>query len=46
MHQPLVVRVFRFRHTAEGLRYAVFRRSDDDAWQSVSGGVDRVIPED
>ncbi|MEU4222066.1 NUDIX domain-containing protein, partial [Actinoplanes sp. NPDC026623] len=23
-----------------GVRYAVFRRSDDDAWQSVSGGVE------
>lgn len=40
MRRPVTVLVFLFRRGADGTRYAVFRRSDDDAWQSVSGGVE------
>jgi dATP pyrophosphohydrolase len=40
MRQPNTVLVFLFRRAVDGVRHAVFRRSDDDAWQSVSGGVE------
>lgn len=40
MRQPYTVLVFPFRRTDSGLQYAVFRRSDDLSWQSVSGGVE------
>jgi dATP pyrophosphohydrolase len=40
MRQPMTVLVFLFRRVEGGVRYAVFRRSDGDAWQSVSGGVE------
>lgn len=40
MRQPYQVLVFPFRTTAQGPRYAIFRRSDDANWQSVCGGVE------
>jgi dihydroneopterin triphosphate diphosphatase len=40
MREPFTVLVFLFRSTADGPRYAVFRRADDANWQSVSGGME------
>ncbi|MGH8795212.1 MAG: NUDIX domain-containing protein [Stackebrandtia sp.] len=40
MRQPYTVLVFPFRMTTAGPEYAIFRRSDDSNWQSVSGGVE------
>ena len=39
MRQPYNVLVFLFCITAEGPRYALFKRSELADWQSVSGGV-------
>lgn len=40
MHAPFQVLVFPFVLTAEGVRYAVFRRSDfdEETWQGIAGG--------
>lgn len=35
---PIQVAVFPFRRTADGFRYAVFRRLDAHYWQPVAGG--------
>ena len=40
MRRPRTVLVLLFRRTAGGVRHGVFRRADDDNWQSVSGGVE------
>ncbi|WP_433061129.1 NUDIX hydrolase [Dactylosporangium sp. CS-033363] len=40
MRQPHNVHVFVFRRAAAEPEYALFRRSDDGQWQSVSGGVE------
>lgn len=37
---PLQVLVFPYRVTPEGIRYAVFRRTDGDYWQAIAGGGD------
>jgi dATP pyrophosphohydrolase len=38
MRQPFQVLVIPFRYTADGIRYAVFKRSDAGWWQFVAGG--------
>lgn len=40
MKAPFQVLVFPFHRTAEGLRYAVFRRADfpEEVWQGIAGG--------
>ena len=42
MRAPFQVLVIPFRRTANGLEFAVLRRSDDDCWQFVAGGGDEV----
>jgi dATP pyrophosphohydrolase len=41
MREPLNVSVFLFRRGEQEGEFAIFRRSDDDNWQNVSGGVEK-----
>ncbi|MEI6518823.1 MAG: NUDIX pyrophosphatase [bacterium] len=38
MREPFQILVIPFRHTADGVEFAVLKRSDDGYWQFIAGG--------